>query len=53
MITTGFLVLNSLRKVLFFEEIFLLAETSMVIVLEILFLKHSNANIPFAARQLM
>lgn len=53
MITAGFSTWNSLEKVWFFEETFLLDDTNMKVVLEMLFLKLSNVNIKFAAGELI
>ena len=45
---TRFSIQASLGKVGFFEKIFLLADTSMEVVLEMLFFSLSNANVEFA-----
>lgn len=45
MTTTRFLVYNKLDRVWFFEKTFLLANTSIKMILEMLFLFFSNANI--------
>ena len=47
-ISARFLLQNSLEKIRFFKENFLLANTSMKIVLEISFVSLSNTNIEFA-----
>ncbi len=44
MVSASFLLKSSLRKFRFFEEIFLLADTSIEVVLRMLFLALSNAN---------
>ena len=51
-VKTGFSIYNKLGKVRFFEENFLLANTSMEVVLAMLFLTFSNANIRFAEKEL-
>lgn len=48
MISTKILIQDSLEKVQFFKETFLLADTSMEVVLKMSFLFLSNANIKFA-----
>ena len=48
MVSTRFLIQNSLEKVRFFEPTFLLANTSIEVVLEMLFLSLNNADIKFA-----
>lgn len=48
MVLNRFLIQDSLKKVWFFEETFLLTDTSMQVILEILFFSFSNANIKFA-----
>ncbi len=48
MALTRFSIQDSLERVRFFEETFLLADTSMVVVLRMSFLSISNANIEFA-----
>ena len=47
MIIAGFLVADKRRQIRFFEETFLLADTSIEIALEMLFLSFNNANIEF------
>lgn len=48
MTSTMFSFYDNLKKVWFFEKTFLLANTSMEVVLEMLFLSFSNAGIKFA-----
>ena len=48
MASTRFLVQDSLKKVWFFEETFLLADTSMKLVLKMPFLFFSNTDVKFA-----
>lgn len=48
MILTSFLLHDSLERIWFFEETFLLADTSMEVVLKILFLSLSNTDVEFA-----
>ncbi len=52
MVSASFSLQDSLRKVWFFEETFLLANTSMEVVLEMLFLALSNADSQFGAEKL-
>ncbi len=52
MVSASFLLQDSLGKVRFFEETFLLVDTSMEIVLGILFLALSNADFQFGAKKL-
>ena len=47
MVLTGFLVQDKLGRVWFFEETFLLADTSMEIVLRMPFLAFNNADVEF------
>ena len=47
-VLTSFLLQDSIKIVQFFEETFLLANISVEVILEILFLIFSNANIEFA-----
>lgn len=47
MTSASFWLQDSLEKVRFFEKTFLLANTSMKVVIEKLFLALSNANIEF------
>ena len=51
MVIAGFLVQDSLTKVWFFEETFLLANTSMEVVLEMPFLILSDIDIQFAEKK--
>ncbi len=51
MVTASFSLQDSLEKVQFFEETFLLADTSMEIVLVMLFLALSNADFQFGAEK--
>lgn len=53
MTTISFSLQNSLGKIRFFEEAFLLAETSIEVILGMLFLKFSNADIKFLAVELI
>ncbi len=48
MASARFLIQDSLGRVRFFEETFLLADTNMEVVLGMLFLSLSNADIKFA-----
>ena len=52
MIIAGFQVDDKLGKARFFQESFLLAETSIELVLRMPFLIFSNANIQFAEKEL-
>ena len=52
MIIAGFQVDNNLGRAWFFQQSFWLAETSMEVVLGMLFLIFSNANIRFAEKEL-
>lgn len=52
MTTTDFLLPDSPEKVWFFEETFLLAGTSMEVILGMPFLKLSNADVKFLAGKL-
>lgn len=52
MVTAKFLVHNKLDKAWFFEETFLLANTGIEVILEMLFLYISNANLQFGGRKL-
>ncbi len=45
--SASFLLQNNLRRVQFFEETFLLTNTSIEMILGILFLSLSNANVKF------
>lgn len=47
MITIGVLVIDKLGQIRFFKETFLLADISMEVVLEILFLLLSHVNVNF------
>ena len=53
MVIAGFSLQDKLRKVWFFQETFLVVDTRMKIVLEMLFLTFSNADIQFAERELV
>ena len=53
MVIAGFSVQDKLGKVRFFEETFLLADTSMEVVLGMLFLTFSDADIRFAEKELV
>ncbi len=48
MVLASFSLLDSLRRVRFFEETFLLADTSMEVVLWMPFLSFSNVDVKFA-----
>ncbi len=48
MASASFLLQDSLRRVRFFEETFLLADTSMEVVLRMPFLSPSNVDVEFA-----
>lgn len=50
-VLAGFLLQDSFRKVRFFEKTFLLADTSIKVVLKILFLSFSNADFQFSIRK--
>ncbi len=52
MVSASFLLQDSLKKVWFFEETFLLANTSIKVVLEIPFLALTNADFQFGAKKL-
>ena len=52
MVIAAFYVIEKLDKIWFFQETFLLANTSMEVVLGIFFLTFSNANIKFAEKEL-
>ena len=47
MIIAGFSMVDKLGQIRFFKETFLLADTSMEVVLGMLFLFFSNANVEF------
>ena len=47
MLIAGFSILDKMGKIRFFEETFLLAETSMKVVLGMSFLALSNTDIQF------
>lgn len=51
MVIVGFSVQNRLEKVLFFEEVFLLANTSIKVVLRIPFLIFLDADIWFVEKE--
>ena len=53
MVIAGFSVQDKLGKVRFFKETFLLADTSMEVVLGMLFLTLSDADIRFAEKELV
>ncbi len=53
MVLASFLLQDSLGRVRFFEETFLLADTSMEVVLGMPFLALSNANFQFSAEKLI
>lgn len=52
MATAGFSVHDKLGRVRFFEETFLLADTSMEVILGMLFLSLSNADVQFGVEEL-
>ena len=52
MVIAGFQVEDKLGRARFFQESFLLAETSMEVVLRMPFFTLSNANIQFAEKKL-
>ncbi len=52
MVSASFSLQDSLGRVRFFEETFLLADTSMEVVLRMLFLTLSNADFQFSAEKL-
>ena len=52
MVLAGFLIQDKLRKVWFFRKTFLLADTSMEIVLGMVYLTFSDANIQFIEKKL-
>ncbi len=52
MTSASFLLQDSLGRVRFFEETFLLVNTSIEVVLGMLFLTLSNVNIQFGAEEL-
>lgn len=52
MVLTGFLVQDKFRKVQFFKKTFLLADTSMEVVLGIFFLTLLNVDIHFMEQEL-
>lgn len=53
MVLASFQVKNKLGRARFFQETFLLADTSIVVVLCIFFLTISNANIQIAEKELI
>lgn len=53
MVITSFQVEGKLKKACFFQETFLVANTSMKIVLKMFFLAFSNANVSFADNDLI
>ena len=52
MVITAFQVINKLGRSWFFQETFLLADISIEVVLGMLFLSLSNANVQFAEKEL-
>ena len=52
MVLAGFSVQNKLEKVWFFKETFLLADTSIKMVLEMPFLTFSDVNLQFREKEL-
>ncbi len=52
MVSASILLQNSLERVQFFEETFLLADTSIEVVLRMFFLALSNADFQFGAEKL-
>ena len=52
MVLAGFSVQNKLEKVWFFEETFLLADTSMEVILGMPFFTLLNANVQFVEKEL-
>lgn len=52
MVIAGFQIQDKLGRVRFFQETFLLADTSMEVVLGLSFLTLSSADIRFAEREL-
>lgn len=52
MTTAKFFIQNSLEKIRFFEKTFLLADIGMEVILEMLFLFLSNADVKFGAEKL-
>ena len=53
MVIASFLLQDKLEKIRFFQETFLVADTQIKVVFEILFLTFGNANIRFAERELV
>ncbi len=53
MVATSFLFQDSLGRVRFFEETFLLADISIEVILKMLFLTLSNANFQFGTEKLI
>ncbi len=53
MASTSFLLQDSLERIRFFKENFLLADTSIKVVLGMIFLAFSNANFQFSAKELI
>ena len=53
MVIAGFQIKDKLARAQFFQESFLLAETSMEVVLEMLFLAFNKVKIQFAEKQLI
>ena len=52
MVLAGFSIQDKFGKIWFFEKTFLLAETSMVIVLRMLFFTFSNTDVQFGEKKL-
>ena len=52
MIVAVFLIINQVNRVKFFEETFLIANISLDIVCEMLFLTLSSANVDFSKKKL-
>ena len=52
MVVTAFSVVKKANRIKFFEEIFLVANVSPKVVLEILFLTMSGADVNFSGREL-
>ena len=52
MIIADFQVIHNFSKIWFLEEIFLLADTSIKVILRMLFLTFNNVNIQFGEKEL-
>ena len=52
MVCVSFQVENKLGKIYFFQETFLIADTSIEFIFEMLFLSLSNADVKFAKKEL-